>query len=396
MPVSHPATTRQRVAATCGGNEALFPRVLEAAEAVADGHRNKATILLEELLEDAPARGSALQRVTHCFAQALRARLAGDQSGAGNLYLDGHGPGDMLAAYQVLMRATPIVRFGYATANQALDQALDDAPAVHLIDIGIGSGAQWLTFFPLLAARRRIPAVRLTGIDLPYPGSDPDARLRAAGEVLGRQARQLGIPFAFQAVAAPVEDVDFAPLAARPGEVLAVNAAFALHHIPADDASADADRNRDAVLRRLAALRPRRLTLVEPNAEHNALSFLPRVSESLVHYLTVFDALGTQLPEDSPERAVLERAFFGREILNIVSGEGPQRVERHEHRWSWNRRLRGQGFGEVDCASLADGVRHALDLSSPWAVTADSGALLLSWRHIPLLAASAWRTATTP
>ena len=41
---------------------------------------------------------------------------------------------------------------------------------------------------------------------------------------------------------------------------------------------------------------------------------------------------------------------------------------------------------------VANGAGEAL----PGGVAADGGALVLSWRHIPLLAASAWRPAATP
>jgi hypothetical protein len=372
-----------------GGHLPFLVRVLDRAEVIEGGPARDAETMLGRLLEDAPAAGSAEQRVTHFFAQSLLARLSGDTSGAGNLYHQGASPGDMLGAFQVLVEATPFVRFAYHSCNRLLDRALKDEPRAHVIDIGIGSGSQWFPFLEALArSRSGPPHLRLTGIDAPAPGTDQ--RLRQVGESLGAHAKRLGVPFCFEPVTALVEDLRPRDFRTRPDEALAINAVLALHHVPEAEPGAPSARDRNAVLRRLRRLRPRALVLVEPDVEHHALSFLPRLSESFVHYLTVFDALETLLGHVR-ERGVIERAFFGRELRNIVIGEGAQRLERHERHQSWQRRLRRAGLSALDCGWLADGLRADLELGAPFALERDRGALLLSWKKVPLLAVSAWR-----
>lgn len=66
-------------------------------------------------------------------------------------------------------------------------------------------------------------------------------------------------------------------------------------------------------------MRPLILTLVEPDSEHNALPLLQRLPEAFHHYLIVFEALDTLLANSPRARTVLESAFFGREIINILS-----------------------------------------------------------------------------
>jgi hypothetical protein len=384
-----PAVDRTRPEARTG--LPLVVRVLDCAGAIEDGQLRLAEGMLGRLLEDAPTAGTAEQRVAHFFARGLQGRLVGDASATGNLYQQGTSPGDMLASFQVLVEATPFVRFAYQSCNRLLDRALVDAPRIQVIDVGIGSGSQWFPFLEALAKRPCPPHLRLTGIEVPAPATEP--QMRQVGEALAAHADRLGVPFSFEPIVALVQDLEPADFRVRPDEALAINAVLALHHVPEAESGESAGRDRNAVLRQLRGLRPRALTLVEPDVEHHNMSFLPRVSESFVHYLTVFDALEALLGGHGRERAVLERAFFGREMGNILGGEGARRVERHERHQSWRRRLRRAGFSALSCAGLADALCDDLAIRPPFALKLDQESLLLCWKNIPLLAVSGWQPA---
>jgi hypothetical protein len=376
---------------TADTSSPLVVRLYDAVDAIEAEQPREALALLRSILAEAHPKGRPVERVVRAFAVGLKARLTGDRSGIGNLYHVGCDPGRMLAAFQVLVQSTPFIRFGYAAANRALAHVLRGASRLHLMDIGIGSGAQWGFFLDALASGYRVPrSIRLTGIDVPAPGDDPSLRLRHVGRSLTERAAHLGLPLEFEPVAGLVEDLDLRTLRRHPDEALAVNAAFALHHLPSGDGG-DPGRDRDAVLRRLRELRPRVLTLVEPDVEHNALPLLPRAIESLLHYLMVFDALEARLPRNPVERAILENEFFGREILNILAGEDTERVERHERHRSWHDRLCRQGFEPIDLRGFAGELEYELELSPPFAVTVDRGMLVLTWRGYPVIAASAWQ-----
>jgi hypothetical protein len=265
---------------------------------------------------------------------------------------------------------------------------LGGAEAVHLIDIGIGSGTQWLAFLDALEASGRRPRLRLTGIDV--PARDAEARLQRVGEALQERAARAGIDLTFEPVVGLVEDLEEAAFGVRPGEALAINAVFALHHVPTREASQCVTRDLHAVLRRLAALRPRVLTLVEPDVEHNDRTFPTRLCESFTHYLLVFDALAELLHQHPEQRAILEQSFFAREIHNIMVGEGTRRIERHARHQSWRGRLEQEGFEALDCAPLVGGLKRDLGLRAPMSLTADREILVLSWRKQPWIAASAW------
>lgn len=381
--------TRNRLTETEASRSSHFIlRLVESAEAMQAGRREHAQRLLRKLLHDTSPSGDARQRVAHVFTHSLLARLEGDDSGTGNLYQGDLPLRDMLTAFQTLVEATPLIRFGYQSANRMLLTRLHGSEAVHLIDIGIGSGTQWLSFLDALAARGERPRLHLTGIDV--PARDAEERLRRVGENLGVYADRLGIPCTFEPIVALVEEMDADDFGVRSGETLAVNAVFALHHVPTREAGQAPTRDLHAVLRRLAGLRPHVLTLVEPDVEHNDRSFTTRVCESFVHYLLVFDALAKLLHEHPEQRAILEQTFFAREIHNVMVGEGTQRIERHARHQSWRERLEQEGFAALDCAPLVEGMRNDLALQEPISLTADREILVLSWRQQPWIAASAW------
>ncbi|MFZ4659910.1 MAG: GRAS family protein [Caldilineaceae bacterium] len=377
-------------------NNTLF-QLLQAAQAIERGEFGHATTQLDAIARRNQEQPTAADRLNLIFAQALRARITGDTAGVGNLYQTDFTASehDMISAFGVLVATTPLIRFGYTYANQALVNLLQQEERIHLIDIGITPGVQWRYFLERLAAvAPKAPHVRLTGIDVPFSTADPEKRLRQVGAMLGAHAAQLGIPFTYQPIASYVEQLDFGRIALDKRETLAVNATLALHHTPASDGVVQAEQSRDAVLQRIFALQPRILTLIEPDSEHNALPFVQRVQEAYHHYLAVFEALETILPATSREKSVLENAFFGREVINVIAAEGAQRVERHERSAAWQRRLQATGFRQLPFSSYAvQQEKHTLPLPHPFRLWLEQGMVRMGFRQTPLVSASAWCTA---
>jgi hypothetical protein len=236
--------------------------------------------------------------------------------------------------------------------------------------------------------RARRPRVRLTGIDLAGAGDSPSEALDRTGARLGALAEQLGISFAFEAVAGAIEDIE-RPVSIH-GERMIVNAALALHHVADGDAVTDPARGRRALLRRLADWNPALLTLIEPDAGHNETSFAERVREARRHYGLVFDVFAHLFPHDPAERTTLERDFFGNEILNVVASEGAARVERHDRIDTWCRKMVEAGFDAMPLGALVASHAHALGLRAPFTVERRGPAMALCFEGHSLLAVSAW------
>jgi hypothetical protein len=330
-------------------------------------------------------------RLEALFDRALAVRDSGERSGRGNLYGTSAGPEAMLAAFRLLVQDTPMIRFGHLGANTVIDNATQDDSPIHIVDIGIGHGLQWDELLTRLAARAIRPRLRITGIDLASPGNSPTEALDRTGARLAAHAAQLGLVFAFEAIAGSIEHV--ARPASLPGERMIVNAALALHHVADGDAVTDPALGRCALLRRLADWKPALLTLIEPDAGHNEVSFVKRVREARRHYGLVFDVFAHLFPHDPVERTTLERCFFGNEILNVVASEGADRVERHDRIATWCRKMTEAGFEALPLGALATSHARVLDLEAPFSIERRGPAMALCFGGKSLLAVTAWMPA---
>ncbi|RIJ34032.1 histidinol-phosphate transaminase [Pontibacter oryzae] len=343
-----------------------------------------------DLAETANSIGTAAERIALAFARAFSACLGPEgNEHAGNLYSSTYGETDMISAFNVLVKSTPLVTFGHLFGNLAIAKATEQSNDIHILDLGIGSGLQWLHLLDVLAARPgKAPKISITGVDIPASTGTPDARLRQAGCMLQQHAARLGLEFHYSCLAKRLEDVTLQDLYFSPTETLVVNSTFTLHHLP-DKLQGEVDY-RDKVLQQVKALKPAIVTLTEPDSEHNKLNFLPRLRESLRHYYTVFDALDTLLPRFMPERQVIEQEFFGREIINVISCEGSQRVERHERHEAWRQRLARNGFAPADHLIKPKDIHQALELHPNFSLQPNGAGYTLCWKGTPVVAATAW------
>jgi len=371
-------------------NDTKLARVLQAGQLLAEvNSQTNDTAIIDNLKLQAVEDGNASDRITLAFARALEARTAEGTMHSGNLYSSTYGVMDMISAFDVLVKETPLVTFGHAFSNFSIARAVADDQHLHLIDLGIGSGIQWIHLLELLAHRPTgKPRLHITGIDIPAATGDPEQRLQQTGKMLLQKAEALGIEFTYKGIASKLEDIDLLTLDIQPEEALVINSALTLHHIP--DQLVTATDERDKVLLQIKALKPRIFTLTEPDSEHNKLDFLPRLRESLRHYYTVFDVLDTLLPKQMPERFVIEQEFFGREIVNVISCEGPARVERHERSSSWFSRLKKIGFKPVLQDGLAHAVEDELQLHENFDLEAVEAGYVLHWKQTPVIASTAW------
>ncbi|MFD2247058.1 histidinol-phosphate transaminase [Pontibacter ruber] len=368
---------------------AALTQILKTGQVIHQGDEAASFKATDALAAMASVNGKAPERIAVAFARAFSARNHQHLHNAGNLYSSTYGTMDMLSAFNVLVQATPLVTFGHYFANTTIAAAVQQEREIHLVDLGIGSGLQWLHLLNLLAQRPEgAPALRITGIDLPATSGDPDQRLRETGARLQQHAEKLGIPFHYTGIASRLEDINLQMLEFRPDEVLVVNSALTLHHLP--DRLVEQHDQRDRVLQQIKTLRPKVFTLTEPDSEHNKLNFMPRLRESLRHYYTVFDVLDTLLPVDMPERQIIEQEFFGREIINVISSEGSDRVERHERNEAWQRRLIRTGFQPYVQPYFADQIRKDLGLHEHFTMVPNAAGYTLYWKGTPVIAATAF------
>lgn len=364
----------------------LVHTLMACAEAVQQDNLKLADALVKHVGLLAASQAGAMGKVATYFAGALAQRIY-------KIY-----PQDGLetSCWEILQmhfyESCPYLKFAHFTANQAILEAFAGATRVHVIDFSLNQGMQWPALMQALALRNDgPPAFRLTGIGPPQP--DNTDALQQVGWKLAQLADTIGVEFEFRGfVANSLADIDASMLDIRPSEeeVVAVNSVFELHRLLARPGAVE------KVLDSINAMKPKIVTLVEQESNHNGAVFLDRFNEALHYYSTMFDSLeSSALTQPISQDLVMSEVYLGRQICNVVACEGTDRVERHETLSQWRTRMNLAGFDPVHLGSNA--FKQASMLLALFAggdgyrVEENDGCLMLGWHTRPLIATSAWK-----
>jgi hypothetical protein len=133
------------------------------------------------------------------------------------------------------------------------------------------------------------------------------------------------------------------------------------------------------------------------NANYNAPFFMTRFRESMKYYSTMFDAMEVSMPANDPDRAILEKEFYGREILNIVACEGVERVERAEPYRQWQTRTQRAGFSQKPLPPIMMAKIKAMmgSFHKDYGIGEDGGWFLMGWKNQIVRALTVWEPTPT-
>ncbi|KDP33167.1 hypothetical protein JCGZ_13432 [Jatropha curcas] len=362
----------------------LVHTLLACAEAVQQDNLKLAEALLKHIGLLAASQASSMRKVATYFAEALARRIYKiyPQESLDPSYSD--------TLEMHFYETCPYLKFAHFTANQAILEAFSTANRVHVIDFGLKQGMQWPALMQALALRPGgPPSFRLTGIGPPQPNNTDT--LQQVGWKLAQLAEAIGVEFEFRGfVANSLADLQPEMLDVRPDvETVAVNSVFELHRLLARPGGID------KVLSSVKAMKPKIVTIVEQEANHNGPVFLDRFTEALHYYSSLFDSLegsGSVVPSQD---LVMSELYLGRQICNVVAWEGADRVERHETLAQWRTRIDAAGFEPVHLGSNAyKQAGMLLDIfagGDGYRVEEKDGCLMLGWHTRPLIVTSAWK-----
>lgn len=368
----------------------LVHTLLACAEAIQQENLQVAEALVSQIGLLAVSQAGAMKKVATYFAEALARRIYRFQIFPQDS-LDSPSLSEILELH--FYETCPYLKFAHFTANQAILEAFEGMNHVHVIDFSMKQGIQWPALIQALALRPGgPPTFRLTAIGPPQP--DNKDALQQVGWRLAQLADTVQIEFEYRGfVASSIADIDAEMLNLRPSEIeaVAVNSVFEMHQLLAQPGAMD------KVLSSIKAMKPKIVTIVEQEANHNGPVFLDRFTESLHYYSTLFDSLeggGGSSREDQ----MISEVYLGKQIYNVVACEGVERVERHETLSQWRVRMGSAGFAPVHLGSNA--FKQASMLLSlfggvdGYRVEENQGCLMLGWHTRPLIATSAWRLET--
>nr|AGE44291.1 GRAS54 protein [Dimocarpus longan]AHC30883.1 PAT1 protein [Dimocarpus longan] len=367
--------------------------LIACSKAVSDNDFLMADWLMAELRQMVSVSGEPIQRLGAYMLEGLVARLASSGSSIYKaLRCKEPASADLLSYMHILYEVCPYFKFGYMSANGAIAEAMKDEDRVHIIDFQIAQGSQWITLIQAFAARPGGPPhIRITGIDDSTSAYARGGGLYIVGRKLSQLAQQFKVPFEFHAAGMSGYDVKLENLGVQPGEALAVNFAFMLHHMP--DESVSTENYRDRMLIQVKRLSPKVVTLVEQESNTNTTAFYPRFLEALNYYTAMFESIDVTLPRDHKERINVEQHCLARDIVNIIACEGPERVERHELLGKWKSRFKMAGFRPYPLSSVVNATIKTLleNYCEKYRLQERDGALYLGWMNRDLVASCAWK-----
>ncbi|XP_010027286.2 GRAS family protein RAD1 [Eucalyptus grandis] len=371
----------------------LVQRLIACAEAVACRDKTHASALLSELSSKALVFGTSFQRVASCFVQGLVDRLALVQP-SGAVGIVGQSAREMVMtnekeeALRLVYEICPYIQFSHFIANESILEAFEGESSIHVVDLGMTQGLphvhQWRNLISSLAKRPGSSSrcLKISGV------GNCEEGLQTIGDKLKHYAKGLGVNFEFLMVQSNLENLQAEDFSILEGEVLVINSILQLHCLVKESRGA-----LNSVLQILHKLLPKLLVLVEQDSSHNGPFFLGRFMEALHYYSAIFDALDAMLPKYDTRRAKIEQFFFAEEIKNIVSCEGPARVERHERIDQWRRRMSRAGFQSAPIKMLTKAKQWLakFKVCEGYTIVEEKGCLVLGWNSKPIIAASCWK-----
>ncbi|KAF3431117.1 hypothetical protein FNV43_RR25847 [Rhamnella rubrinervis] len=380
-----------------GDGMKLVQQLISCAEAVACRDKTHALALLSELRANALVFGTPFQRVASCFVQGLSDRLELVQTFGTVGVIDPESTKKMAVhqrdkdeALHLFYELCPQIQFGHFIANASILEAFEGESFVHVIDLGMSlclpHGYQWRNLMQSLANRKgqvTLQRLRITGV------GNRGESLKASGEDLELYAKWLNLNFEFSVVEfSNLEKTKAEYFNLHDGEVLVINSILQLHCVVKERRGV-----LNSVLKRLHGLSPKLMVVVEQDSSHNGPFFPGRFMEALHYYSAIFDSLDAMLPKYDTRRAKMEQFFFAEEIKNIVSREGPERVERHERMEQWRRRMSRAGFQPAPLKMVRKAKQwvEKVDGFKGYTVMEDKGCLVLGWKSKPIIAASCWK-----
>ncbi|KAJ3669624.1 hypothetical protein LUZ60_011574 [Juncus effusus] len=372
----------------------LMTLLTHCSQALAiDDHRG-ANEFLKQIRKHSSPYGDAEQRLAHCFADGLQARLAGTGRDIyRSLVAKRTTTCDVLKAYQLYVTSCPFKKMSHFFSNEVILDAARKATKLHIVDYGIYYGFQWPCFMQRLSSREGgPPKLRITGIDLPQPGFRPAERIEETGCRLAEYAKIFNVEFEYRAIAAKWETIRVEDLNLDKDEILVVNCLYRLRNLLDDTISMDNPRTR--VLSTIRKMNPYVFIHGILNGNFSAPFFVTRFREALYHFSTLFDMIEATTSRVDEHRLLIERDLFGREALNVIACEGLERVERPETYKQWQVKNLNSGFRQLP---LKEEVVTKARLKvkkcyhRDFVIDQDRGWLLQGWKGRVIYAISAWK-----
>nr|ATG83505.1 GRAS5 transcription factor [Salvia miltiorrhiza] len=339
------------------------------------------------------ATGSPIQRLAFYLSEALSLKIANEdrekkQHEKKKLVVRHLEPTKCVNSIPIYFKQFPVTQITNLVGSHTILHYLDKVRRIHIVDLEIRSGVQWVQFMQDASAPSEHPIqhLKITAVGT----SSKKSILEETGRQLASFAESVSLKFTFGVVV--VEDVlelnqDLFELDAD--EAVVVYAAYSLVTMVGR-----AERL-NHVMEVIKSLRPCIMVVTEMEANCNSPSFTERFVESLFMFGALFDSLAECLKGEETSRMDIESTLFRSSINNVLAAEGDEMMLRHVPIHVW--RASFDGFGlletELSFSSLEQANLLLRDFSYGSSVTLcrNGGCLTVGWKGTPLTSLSAWK-----
>lgn len=261
------------------------------------------------------------------------------------------------------------------------------AKRIHLIDLEIRCGVQWIVLMQALTDRNTTTSDPITNLRISAVGLDIKSveKIKETGKRLTAVAESMNLSFEFNLVFIPdTEQIRPEYFCPRHDETVIVYAPLVLRTMLSRP-------NRLEILMSVVRkLDPTIMVVAEVEANHNSSSFVVRFIESLFFYSAYFDCLEACM--DCKEEAMSIEDVLREGIRNIVAAEGEERVVRNVKLEVWKEFFRR--FGMVEVGFSESSIYQANLVANEFdgcTVDYSNTCLFIGWKDTPILSLSAWK-----
>ncbi|KAK6930269.1 Transcription factor GRAS [Dillenia turbinata] len=229
--------------------------------------------------------GNSVERVVHYFSEALKEKIDKETGRFTSKRSSGReehpfclNSNPMFTAYT--LQRIPFFQVAQFAGVQEIVEQGDSSEKVHLIDLGIGSGVQWIDFMQASAANPMEITVRSATIS--------KDTINNIGNRLVNFANTMNIPLSFKVVLVTnIRSIRKDQFDIDTEEVVAVYAASCLSTLVAKPESMD------SLIEVIKSLRPQMMIFTEVEANLNSCDFVNHFIEAFFFYSVYFDCLET-------------------------------------------------------------------------------------------------------
>lgn len=323
-----------KLSTLCAGGEDikniyLASILLTAAEKVNFQEYDCARNLLGECYNLSSRTGNPIQRVVHYFTGALHEKINRETSRQPTKFLPEKDTTTqtvikaMLSAQPVqlvIQEKLPFLQLMQFTSIQTIIENVATAKKIHMIDLSIRHGLQWIILLQSLATRFECP---IDYLKISAVGKSEE-EINRTGRSMVSFAQTLNLFLIYKAmIVSDLKNLKEEMFEVEEDEVVGVYSSMDVNPMIVRPQTLD---NIMTVIRRL---RPCIMMVVDLDANHNSPCFIKHFTEALFFYSNYFDCLGNFMDMNDSLKLILEECFHSHGIKNIVVAEGSERVVRH-------------------------------------------------------------------